>query len=141
MTIFISILVALLLLISIWIIRNRAADHSEYDSPVSPLMKDAADVSSQHQTVVEKLNVFHQQAGKGIEAQRKQMDEFFTGAIDATVIPTDVNGIPGEWVLAAGADPDRRLLYLHGGGFRVGSPRSHRYLTRFSKSMAISKAS
>lgn len=129
MTIFISILVALLLLISIWIIRNRAADQSKYDSPVSPLIKDAADVSSQHQTVVEKLIVFHQQAGKGIEAQRKQMDEFFTGTFDATVIPTDVNGIPGEWVLAAGADPDRRLLYLHGGGFRLGSPRSHRYLT------------
>ena len=103
MIIFISILVALLLLIGIWIVRNRAADHSEYDSPVSPLMKDAADVSSQHQAVVEKLNVFHQQAGKDIEAQRKQMDEFFTGTIDATVIPTDVNGIPAEWVLAAGA--------------------------------------
>jgi acetyl esterase/lipase len=30
-------------------------------------------------------------------------------------------GIPGEWVLAPGADPDVRLLYLHGGGFVSGS--------------------
>ncbi len=24
---------------------------------------------------------------------------------------------PGEWVLSANSDPDRRLLYVHGGGF------------------------
>src|SRR5204863_3396722 len=29
--------------------------------------------------------------------------------------------IPCEWVLAPGADPDLRLLYLHGGGFVSGS--------------------
>src|SRR5262249_39647030 len=29
--------------------------------------------------------------------------------------------IPCEWVLAPGADPDVRLLYLHGGGFVSGS--------------------
>ena len=129
MTIFISILVALLLLLSIWIVRNRAADHSEYDSPVSPLMKDAADVSAEHQSVLDKLNQFHQQTSNDIKTQREQMEKFFTGNIDATIIPTDVNGIPAEWVLAEGADPDRRLLYLHGGGFRLGSPKSHRYLT------------
>jgi epsilon-lactone hydrolase len=33
----------------------------------------------------------------------------------------DLGGIPGEWVLAPGADPDLRLLYLHGGGFVSGS--------------------
>ena len=30
-------------------------------------------------------------------------------------------GIDGEWVVAAGADPDFRLLYLHGGGYVSGS--------------------
>jgi monoterpene epsilon-lactone hydrolase len=29
-------------------------------------------------------------------------------------------GIPAEWVLAPGADPDLRLLYLHGGGYISG---------------------
>lgn len=33
----------------------------------------------------------------------------------------DCDGIPAEWVLAPGADPDRRLLYLHGGGYVSGS--------------------
>ena len=32
-----------------------------------------------------------------------------------------VGSIPGEWVLAPGADPDVRLLYLHGGGYVSGS--------------------
>jgi monoterpene epsilon-lactone hydrolase len=33
----------------------------------------------------------------------------------------DVEGIPAEWVLAPGADPQVRLLYLHGGGYVSGS--------------------
>ncbi len=39
---------------------------------------------------------------------------------DVQCVPVDVEGIPGEWVCAGKADPDRRLLYLHGGGFVSG---------------------
>lgn len=38
-----------------------------------------------------------------------------------TCRPTQIGGIAGEWVLAPGADPAVRLLYLHGGGFVSGS--------------------
>ena len=34
---------------------------------------------------------------------------------------TELDGIPCEWVLAPGADPEVRLLYLHGGGYISGS--------------------
>lgn len=34
--------------------------------------------------------------------------------------------IPAEWVIPQGADEDRAMLYLHGGGFVVGSIESHR---------------
>src|ERR1041385_5341493 len=37
------------------------------------------------------------------------------------LIRTKVGEIPCEWVLAPGADPDLRLLYIHGGGFVSGS--------------------
>jgi len=37
--------------------------------------------------------------------------------------------IPGEWTLVEGADPGRRILYLHGGGYTVGSAISHRAIT------------
>jgi acetyl esterase/lipase len=36
-------------------------------------------------------------------------------------IRVKVGDIPCEWVLAPGANPDLRLLYLHGGGFVSGS--------------------
>jgi acetyl esterase/lipase len=44
-------------------------------------------------------------------------------------LPVDAGGVPAEWVLATGADTNRRLLYIHGGGFIMGSPKSHRTAT------------
>jgi epsilon-lactone hydrolase len=39
---------------------------------------------------------------------------------------TDVNagGVPAHWLEAPGADPGRVLMFLHGGGFELGSLRS-----------------
>lgn len=36
--------------------------------------------------------------------------------------------VPCEWVCAAGADPNKRILYLHGGGYAAGSVDTHRAL-------------
>jgi acetyl esterase/lipase len=65
---------------------------------------------------------------------RKYLDEVFADrALPAQFTPVVAGGVPAEWVLAPGADPARRLLYIHGGAFIMGSPRSHRTLTsRFS---------
>jgi acetyl esterase/lipase len=52
---------------------------------------------------------------------------------DCEFRPVDAGEVSGEWVLAPGADPARRVLYLHGGAFIAGSPNSHRTITsRFS---------
>ena len=40
---------------------------------------------------------------------------------DIKLIRVKIGEIPCEWVLAPGADPDVRLLYLHGGGWVSGS--------------------
>jgi len=40
---------------------------------------------------------------------------------DVRLIKLKIGNIPCEWVLAPGADPDVRTLYLHGGGFVSGS--------------------
>ena len=42
-------------------------------------------------------------------------------AKDIRLIPVKIGAIPCEWVLAPGADPEIRLLYIHGGGFVSGS--------------------
>ena len=36
---------------------------------------------------------------------------------------------PAEWVLARGANPDHRILYLHGGGYCVAGPSTFRNFT------------
>ncbi|MEM9600888.1 MAG: alpha/beta hydrolase [Pseudomonadota bacterium] len=44
-------------------------------------------------------------------------------------IEVDGRKIHGRWTLVDGHDPDRRILYYHGGAFTVGSDVSHRPLT------------
>jgi epsilon-lactone hydrolase len=46
--------------------------------------------------------------------------------VPADVLVTDVTagGVPAHWLDAPEADPDRVLLFLHGGGYRLGSIRS-----------------
>ena len=40
---------------------------------------------------------------------------------DVRLLRSKIGEIPCEWVVAPGADPDVRLLYLHGGGFVSGA--------------------
>ena len=47
----------------------------------------------------------------------------------ATIMPVDAGGVPAEWVCGTKADPDRRLLYLHGGGYISGSAAVYRDFT------------
>ena len=50
-------------------------------------------------------------------------------AFEAEVVPTRIENVPCEWLLAPGADPARRLLFIHGGGWTSGSLDSHRSLS------------
>jgi epsilon-lactone hydrolase len=45
-------------------------------------------------------------------------------AVEAAQAPTR----PAEWLRPPGARTDAVVLYLHGGGYVIGSPRSHRHL-------------
>lgn len=129
MTTLAAIVLALLGLILFLALSYRAPDHSQYDAPqTAPLMADS-EVSAAHQTVLAKLAAFTSQPSVNTAQARQRMEDLFYREINAKIIPVDVDGVPGEWVLAEGADPQARLLYLHGGAFRVGSPRSHRHLT------------
>ena len=56
---------------------------------------------------------------------RQLMDEFFNYAIITSKISSVmVDTVPSEWVMSPNADPDKRLLYIHGGAFFAGSPKS-----------------
>lgn len=65
-----------------------------------------------------------------LKAARKAFDAISDGfEFESDFLPADAGGVPAEWVIADGADTSRRVLYIHGGGFVVGSPKSHRAIT------------
>ena len=70
-----------------------------------------------------------------LKAAREAFDTISDGReFQSQLFPVDAGGIPAEWVIAPGADSTRRVLYIHGGGFVVGSPKSHRTITsKFSE--------
>ncbi len=47
---------------------------------------------------------------------------------DVTVEKLSAGGVPAEWTTTPGADRDSVVLYLHGGGYVIGSLDSHRHL-------------
>lgn len=66
-----------------------------------------------------------------IAERRVRMDklsEFFPPVDGTEIEPASLGGVNGEWVRAKDARRDAVLLYLHGGGYVVGSSRSHRHI-------------
>ncbi len=60
---------------------------------------------------------------------RKEWDAVFSDVVPtvgAKSQPVDVGGIKAEWISAPEAQQDRVVLYLHGGGYVLGSINSHR---------------
>jgi monoterpene epsilon-lactone hydrolase len=47
-------------------------------------------------------------------------------ALDVKCEPVDAGGVGAEWIIAPNAAPDRVVLYLHGGGYVMGSINTHR---------------
>lgn len=70
-----------------------------------------------------------------IEETRERMDQMaFPRMADAAYEEVDVDGIPALWVSTPGAAENRVVLYLHGGGYVIGSLTSHQDLVaRISK--------
>lgn len=73
--------------------------------------------------------------------RRVMMDrnaDIFPAPSGIGIEPASLDGLPGEWALPQGTDSSSTsspvLLYFHGGGYTIGSVRSHRHLvTRIAK--------
>ena len=66
----------------------------------------------------------------GIDVLRERMNANmgFPATDAATVVDVDANGVPAEWVSVAESDPARRIVYVHGGGYVIGTRATHRRL-------------
>jgi acetyl esterase/lipase len=80
-----------------------------------------------------------------IEETRAGWEKFaasFVPAADITFKPVSARGVPAEWVTAPDSDPNRTVLYFHGGGYTIGSIASYRSYTarlaRASRSRVLS---
>ena len=76
------------------------------------------------------------QAGNDIKALRGVMEGMsaFPSAGETKCTPVTAGGVPAEWISAPGAADDRVILYVHGGGYVLGSIVTHREMVaRLSK--------
>ncbi len=82
-----------------------------------------------------------QGATEGRRRSFEQMTDGFTIDVPARYNRVNAGGVTAEWVTAEGASDSRVVLYFHGGGYIIGSPRTHRamlaYLSRDAASRVL----
>ena len=67
--------------------------------------------------------------GASLEDMRKGLDAMggaVPGLDNVTTESVTAGGVDGEWIVADGGDGGPTMLYLHGGGYVLGSVQSHR---------------
>lgn len=86
--------------------------------------------SPQLQSVISMLRSMNVE---GRDIPIEQSRAAFDGIANMFVLPSDVkheavdvDGTPGEWISVEGTTGDTTILYLHGGGYVIGSINSHR---------------
>jgi len=131
------LIVLALLVIAFWAIARfhlHGPDLSAFDMPRYDPVR--ADVSPGHEAVVAKIRQLTT-AGARLKGKarllgmREAMDSLGNDAdLEGVEIrPVNAGGVPAEWVATARCDGRGRLLYIHGGAFTMGSPKSHRGIT------------
>jgi epsilon-lactone hydrolase len=110
-------------------------DLRAFDRASGPHFLQGTAPSAEHQQVVASLGQVRRLMDavpprQRLALLRQHLDSAFTVHSPGTTFePANADGVRAEWVAPPGADTGRRLLYIHGGGFIVGSPQSHRRLT------------
>ncbi len=83
-----------------------------------------------------------QGATEGRRRSFEQMVDGFTIDVPARYSRVNAGGVTAEWITADGSSDSRVVLYFHGGGYIIGSPRTHRpmlaHLSRDSGARVLS---
>ncbi|NND00021.1 MAG: alpha/beta hydrolase, partial [Gammaproteobacteria bacterium] len=108
-------------------------DLSHFDRPVGEIFKAHEEDLQANDVFLASLKQVRENARaagsmkKGFAVAREFADSLSVDLdSDCAFEPVVANGVDCEWTVAPGADPKRRLLFLHGGAFLLGSPRGHR---------------
>ena len=88
---------------------------------------------AQLESVIELLTSRERPENPSVEESRdgfERLAKHVGGDTEAAVREVDANGVPAEMVSADGSAENAVTLYLHGGGYVIGSARTHRELAR-----------
>ena len=72
--------------------------------------------------------ITHQTSPETLRAQYHGLCNFEPASTDVVVERAHIGQVKGEWLRVTESEPQRLLLYFHGGGYVAGSPESHRPL-------------
>lgn len=127
------LVLAVALLVVFSFVCLRGENLAYLDSNVIP--RPVGEPSPEHQAVLDKMAEFAS-AGESVARRDriKVIREFMDGMSEGKSFSSEftqvaTGNLRGEWVLAPGVDPRRRVLYIHGGAWFAGSPASHRVIT------------
>ncbi len=83
--------------------------------------------SEQLTKVIERIRSQPQNPSASLESRRAGMERISERvAPDVACEKVTAGTVPAEWISAPEANPERVILYLHGGGYVVGSINTHR---------------
>jgi monoterpene epsilon-lactone hydrolase len=126
----------LLAIISVGRFYLGGADLRAYDAPIEPPLRDSPPPPESAQQSIAAVMAELSSATAGVPfrqrltALRDCFDAMGDNAsFDGDIVRLEHPGLAGEWLVPEHADPGKRLLYLHGGAWMMGSARSHRVIT------------
>jgi len=100
--------------------------------------------SKEYQDILELLNSMPDTLGLSFEERRSNFEEQASQLLIAENVscePLSVDGIPAEWIVPDEASDQAVLLYLHGGGYCIGSINTHRgmvsHIAKTAKTRAL----
>ena len=141
------VLTGLAILLAVWFLGARylrGPDLSALDHPAGDAQgqrfSTGSGLNAEHRAVIASLGgmalvLKGAPRSQHLGLMRTYLDNWTSNRrFEAQFSAVDAAGVPAEWVLVPGADGRRRTLYIHGGAYLMGSPRSHRVITaRFAE--------
>lgn len=108
-------------------------DLSQYDEDVGERFASHRDDSAANDSTLKTITDVRQLVKRGRSPRNafKVVRDFADNLSDDLVTDTQfttvqANGVDCEWAVATNADPKRRILFMHGGAFLLGSAKGHR---------------
>jgi acetyl esterase/lipase len=99
--------------------------------------------SNEYKAILELLDSMPDTSGMTFEERRADFEQqvsLLSFAENVSCEPVSVGDIPAEWIVPEGATGQDALLYLHGGGYCIGSIITHRSMVSHIAAAAKTRA-